>query len=319
MRRNGFIRACGVTLLGGYCYSILGGPKSEEDEHTSGELGKEQVVGIRTLMTGLGFGESPRWHNDRLWFSNWGTREIVATDITGKSEVMINTPFASFPYCIDWLHNGQLLLVSTSDQPFLRVEPGGSFVRQADLSAFKGFTWNEIVVDGRENIYLNGGPMNGPGIIALVDRGGRVRAVADGLSFPNGMAITPDNSTLIVAESFGSKLTAFDIAEDGTLGTQRTWADLNTGVPDGICLDAEGAVWYGDVPNKCCVKVREGGEVLQTIPLDLGCFACMLGGKDRKSLFMLAALWPGFDKLTGKERTGKLIVTDASVAGVGWP
>jgi sugar lactone lactonase YvrE len=113
------------------------------------------------------------------------------------------------------------------------------------------------------------------------------RQVADGLAFPNGMAVTPDNSTLICAESYGKTLTAFDIAADGSLSTQRGWADLGDGVPDGSCLDADGAVWYGDVPNRRCLRVRAGGGVLQTIDLDVGCFACMLGGAGRRTLFMV--------------------------------
>ena len=120
-----------------------------------------------------------------------------------------------------------------------------------------------------------------------------MRQVADGVAFPNGMVVTPDNATLILAESYGNQLTAFDIAADGSLSNRRVWADLDDGVPDGICLDAEGAVWYGDVPNQRCVRVREGGEVLQTIDLDRGCFACMLGGEDKRTLFLMANEWGG--------------------------
>jgi sugar lactone lactonase YvrE len=131
--------------------------------------------------------------------------------------------------------------------------------------------------------------------------------------------VTADHSTLIVAESFGKKLTAFDIAADGGLLRQRAWADLGDGVPDGICLDAHGALWYGDVPNKRCVRVREGGEVLQTIALDRGCFACALGGRDRRTLFMLTAEWRGFDHMTAEPRTGRVQTVRAPAQGVGWP
>src|SRR6266540_2481526 len=175
--------------------------------------------------------------------------------------------------------------------------------------------WNEIVVDGRGNIYINGGPR----IIALIDSDGAARQVTDGIAFPNGMAVTPDNSTLIVAESHGKRLTAFDIAADGSLSNRRVWADLGGGVPDGICIDADNAVWYGDVPNKRCVRVREGGEVLQTINVDRGCFACMLGGADKRTLFLMAAEWHGFDRMADGAGTGQVLVTEAPAPGAGWP
>lgn len=135
------------------------------------------------------------------------------------------------------------------------------------------------------------------------------------------MAITPDNSTLIVAESHGKKLTAFDIAADGSLSKRRVWADLGTGVPDGICIDAQGAVWYADVPNKRCVRVREGGDVLQTVHTDRGCFACMLGGPNRRTLFVVATEWRGMEKASevALERTGQLLTLDAPEQGAGWP
>ena len=279
--------------------------------------------GPQTILTGLGFGESPRWHKDRLWFSNWGKQEIVAVDQKGKSEVMVRLPFASFPFSIAWLPNGSLLIVSTSDRPLLRRQPDGSLVTHADLSGLAAQTWNEIVVDGRGNTYVNGGAMGGgnpaSGIIALVTPNGSVRQVADGLAFPNGMAVMPNNKTLIVAESFGKRLTSLDIAANGSLSNRRVWADLKEGVPDGISADAEGAIWYADVPNKRCVRVREGGEVLQTIDVDRGCFACMLGGTGRRTLFILAAEWHGFDKMMEGLGTGQVLAVKAPAPGVGWP
>ena len=127
----------------------------------------------------------------------------------------------------------------------------------------------------------------GPGVIALVTPEGGVRQVANGIEFPNGMAVTPDNSTLIIAESHGKRLTAFTIADDGSLSNRRVWAALH-GYPDGICTDADGAIWYADVPNKCCVRVCEGGAVVAKVNLELGCFACMLGGRERRTLFLVA-------------------------------
>jgi sugar lactone lactonase YvrE len=247
------------------------------------------------LMTGLALGESPRWHADRLWFSDWGAQELIAVALDGQSEVVVRVPTA--PFCFDWLPDGRLLIVSGGTGLLLRREPDGSLATHADLTGVSDKPWNEIVVDGRGNVYLNGigfdfpGGEYAPGILALVTPDGSVRQVADGVAFPNGMAVTPDNSTLILAESYGNRLTAFDIAADGGLTNRRVWAGLGDGVPDGICIDAGGAVWYGDVPNQRCVRVREGGELLQTIDLDRGCFACMLGGADMRTLFMIANRW----------------------------
>jgi sugar lactone lactonase YvrE len=275
------------------------------------------------LMTGITFGESPRWHDDRLWFSDWGTQEVIAVDREGRSEVIVRTPAS--PFSIDWLPDGHLLIISGPDGLLLRREPDGSLVTHADLSGLSDHSWNEIVVDGRGNAYVNNigfdfaGGEFAPGTVALLTPEGPARQVADGVAFPNGMAVTPDNSTLIVAESYASRLTAFEIAADGSLSGQRVWADLGDGVPDGICLDAEGAVWYADVPNKRCVRVREGGEVMQTIELDRGCFACMLGGIEGTTLFMVAQEWSGTESTAEGERTGQLLTAPAPAPGAGWP
>ncbi len=279
---------------------------------------------LQTLMTGIAFGESPRWHDDRLWFSDWGAQEVIAVDLEGKSEVIVRVQFPSFPMCIDFLPNGRLLVVSARDRLLLRREPDGSLVTYADLTGLSDHPWNEIVVDGRGNAYINNigfdfpGGEFAPGIIALVTPDGSARQVADGVAFPNGMVVTPDNSTLIVAESYGKKLTAFDIAADGSLSNRRVWADLDGGAPDGICLDAENAVWYADVPNKRCVRVREGGEVLQTIDLDRGCFACALGGANKSTLFMIATEWHGTTSMADGARTGQVLTVEAPAPGVGW-
>jgi sugar lactone lactonase YvrE len=270
---------------------------------------------VKTLLTGLAMGESPRWHEGRLWFSDWGAQEIIAVDAEGKSEVILSVPFA-LPFCIDWLPDGRLLVVNGRAGLLLRREPDGSLVTHADLTGIANQGWNEIVVDGRGNIYVNGGL----GIIALVTPDGRAQQVADGIAFPNGMAITPDNQTLIIAESHGKKLTAFDIAADGTLSNRRIWASVD-GYPDGVCIDAEGAVWYGDVPNKRCVRVREGGEVLQAIHLDRGCFACMLGGADRRTLFLVATEWRGMEHIPEvvQARTGQVLTFATPAPSAGWP
>jgi sugar lactone lactonase YvrE len=271
---------------------------------------------LQILSTGIAMGESPRWHENRLWFSDWGAQEIVAVDVNGNSEVVLRTPFG-LPFCIDWLPDNRLLVVSGRENLLLRVEPDGSLATHAKLRDVSDKGWNEIVVDGRGNVYVNGGP----GVIALITPDGSIHQVADGIAFPNGMAVTPDNRTLIIAESHGKKLTAFDIAADGSLSNRRVWADLGGGVPDGICIDAENAVWYGDVPNKRCVRVREGGDVLQTIQLDRGCFACMLGGANGRTLFLIATEWRGMEKIAevARARVGQVLVIEAPAAGAGWP
>jgi sugar lactone lactonase YvrE len=280
----------------------------------------------QTVMTGIAFGESPRWHDDHLWFSDWGTQEIIAVNLEGNSEVMVRPGFPSFqPICFDWLPDGRLLVVSASDRLILRLEPDGSLVIHADLSSLAG-GFNEIVVDGRGNAYVNGGNFDfatgagaHSGIIALVHPDGSVRQVADDIVFGNGMAITEDGSTLIVAESWARRLSAFDIARDGGLSNRRVWADLGDSPPDGICTDAEGAVWYADVPNKRCTRVHEGGGVLQTIELDRGCFACALGGTDRRMLFMVVREWRGPETMADEERTGQILTAQAPAPGAGWP
>jgi sugar lactone lactonase YvrE len=269
---------------------------------------------VKVLLTDLGFGESPRWHHDRLWFANWGTQQIVAVDLAGNSEVMARIP-TTLPYSFDWLPDGRLLIVSGPEGLVLRMEPDGRFTTHADLRSFASSGWNEIVVDGRGTAYVNG---NG---IVSVTADGTIRHEAANLAFPNGMAITPDNSTLIIAESHAHQISSFDIAADGSLSNRRVWANLVDGVPDGLCIDIENAVWYADVPNKRCVRVREGGEVLQTIELDRGCFACMLGEPDRGTLFIMAAEWLGFPKIAEalQARTGQVLTAPLSVPGAGWP
>ena len=312
-----------IQLCAGSIGARLALGQSEPDKEVANDLSNTSAPGVQTLLTGLGFGESPRWHKDRLWFSNWGKQEVVAVGHKGKSEVMARLPFTSFPFSIAWLLDGSLLIVSTSERPLLRQQKDGTLVTHADLSRLPAQGWNEIVVDGRGNTYINGGDLGSKnpasGIIALVAGDSSVRQVADGLAFPNGMAVTPNNSTLIVAESFGKRLTAFDIASNGSLSNRRVWADLKEGAPDGISADAEGAIWYADVPNKRCVRVRGGGEVLQTVNIDRGCFACMLGGKDRRTLFILAAKWFGFERMMEGLGTGQVLTVKAPARGVGWP
>ena len=269
------------------------------------------------LLEGLAIGESPRWHEGRLWFANWGTGEVVAVGLDGRSEVMAKVP-TTLPYSIDWLPDGRLLVVSGQETRLLRQEPDGSLAAHADLAGLAPIC-NEIVVDGRGNAYVNGGDFGEPGMVALVRPDGSVRQVADGIEFGNGMAVTPDNATLIVAESYGHRLTAFEIDSDGGLSGRRVWADLGEDFPDGICLDAEGAVWYASVPGEQCVRVSAGGEILGKVTVDRGCFACMLGGPDGTTLFIVAAVWRGFENMDFTERTGQVLVTSAPAPAAGWP
>jgi sugar lactone lactonase YvrE len=284
--------------------------------------------GMDILISGLGLVESPRWHDNRIWFADWIAGEVIAVDDAKRSEVVVR--HASLPLCFDFLPDGAPVLVSGPEMALLRVAAGGSTSGYADLSSLSKYGYNDIVIDGRGNAYVNNGnfefaegPPPGPvspGFVALVAPDSEARVVAEDLAFPNGMAVTPDNATLVVAESYRNRLTAFDIGADGNLHGRRTWADLGDGVPDGICIDAEGAVWYADVPNRRCMRVREGGEVLDTVDLDRGAFACMLGGDAGATLYVVAAKWPGVDGLNNDVSwDGQLLSVTAPARGAGWP
>jgi sugar lactone lactonase YvrE len=278
--------------------------------------------GLRALLTGRGLVESPRWHGDRLNFSDWTAGEVLAVDPDGRGEVIARV--RSLPLCTAWLPDGRLVIVSSQEGLLLRLEADGSLVTHANLGR-PG--WNDIVADGRGNIYVNGAgfnPMAGeafrPGGVSHVAPDGTVRPAADDIAFPNGMAVTADNATLIVADSYRHQLVAFDIAADGSLGGRRTWADLGEAAPDGICVDAENAVWYAEVPGRRCARVAEGGAELGAVPLDRGGFACVLGGKEGTTLFITAAQWRG---MTGGEMvapaSGQVLAVDVDVPGAGWP
>jgi sugar lactone lactonase YvrE len=280
---------------------------------------------VHVLLSDLVIGESPRWHEDRLWFAHWGTGEIVAVDLEGDSKIVANGR-PGLGWSIDWLPDGRLLVTG---EELTRHEPDGSMVRHADLSSIDDTGWNEIVVDGRGNVYVNsvgfrfGVEEFRPGAVGLITPDGSVRQVADGIAFANGMVVTPDNSTLVIAESFAGTLTAFDIGADGSLSNRRVWAaDV---APDGICIDTDGAIWTGSGASSC-VRVRDGGELLDRIELDGMPFACMLGGPDRKTLFVMVADWdrsadPGDNmaRLTTGPRTGQILTVEAPAPGAGWP
>jgi sugar lactone lactonase YvrE len=279
----------------------------------------------KVLLSGLGIPESPRWHEGRLWFCNWIDRQVVAVGLDGTPEVMLTRDPDSHPmgYSIAWLPDGRLL---TTGDKLRRQEPGGSMVTHVEQGA------NEIVVDGRGNIYLNGADFNfvageapRPGYIKLITPDGRLRQVADDIQFPNGMVITPDDRMLIISESFAGRLTAFDIDPGGGLSGRRVFADGLA--PDGICLDAEGAVWTS-AGISAVVRVAEGGQVLQRVELreNRAAFAVMLGGPDRRTLFILTAEWRPADhytenlhRLSHGPRTGEILTLPVPVPGAGRP
>ena len=282
--------------------------------------------GPRVIADGFAFVESARWHQGRLWFAHWRVGEIIAMDPGGRPEV--GAPGRPrLGWSIDWLPDGRLLVTGES---LLRQEADGSFVPHADLSPVARHNWNEIVVDHqRGNLYLNGadtadllaGNFPPPGIIALVTADGTARRVAEDIHFPNGMVITPDGASLVVAESVAGRLTAFDIEPDGSLTNRRAWAENIA--PDGICIDAEGAIWTGaaDVraatgrdsdPGGAAVRVREGGQILDRIEFDRPAFSIALGGPELRTLFIVGQHWRGFEHIESiiAERTGQVLGID---------
>jgi sugar lactone lactonase YvrE len=271
---------------------------------------------MRVLVSGRGLVEAPRWDGGRVVFSDWSAGEVLAYDpASGDLEVVARAE--SFPLCTDLLPDGRLVAVTSPPGSLLVSAPDdpGSLAPYADLSSVAAGVWNDIAVDGRGHVYVNGGGIEGaPGIVALVTPDGAVRRVAEGIAFPNGMAVTADGATLLVADSWAQAILAYDIAADGSLGPGRIWASVAEH-PDGICIDAEGAVWFADVGTSRCVRIAEGGRVLDEVSLDRGCFACVLGGPDRRTLYVTAAVWRGWEE--GVEPgSGILAAVEVEVPGV---
>lgn len=263
------------------------------------------LPGMDTLMRGLGLVESPRRRDGRLWFSDWTHGRILVVDDAGTAETVVE--HASLPLCFDFLPDARLVLASNQQHALLTLEPDGSLAPYADLAGLAPApTFNEVVADRRGHVYVNG--THTTGFVALVTPDGAARIVADDLAFPNGMAITADGSTLVVADSHRNELVALTIAADGSLAERRTWAALGDDNPDGICIDDDGAIWYADVPHQRCVRVAEGGAVLRTVALDRGGFACAVDG-DR--LYVVAAHWPGMAELaTFRDWDGQVLRVD---------
>ena len=274
------------------------------------------------LLDGLGFAEGPRWHDDRLFFSDMGTKQVMAVDLTGKAEEIAIVD--QRPSGIGWLPDGRMIVVSQNDRRILRLE-GGELVEHADISGLASGACNDMVVDGRGNAYVGnpGYDMRNPpsplptAEIVLVGPDGTAEVVDREVRFPNGSVVTPDNRTLIVGETMGQRLTAFDIGDDGRLSNRRTFADMRGRAPDGIALDVEGAVWVADASGSACVRVREGGEVTDVVDTGRGCFACALGGDDRRTLFLLTGA--GFSADAIRSRTGAIEMVEVDVPGAGWP
>jgi sugar lactone lactonase YvrE len=269
------------------------------------------------LLDGLGMPESARWHDGRLWFCNWIEQQVVAVDADGKAEYFPVPVEQLMGWSIDWLADGRML---TTGEKLRRYEPDGSVTVLAAQKA------NELVLDAHGNIYLNGadfdfagGEAPKPGYIKLVTPDGQVRQVADEIQFPNGMVLTPDGRTLVISESFAGRLTAFDVEPDGGLSNRRVFAD-NLG-PDGICLDAEGAIWV-QTGGEAVVRVTDGGEILQHIdlPENRAPFALTLADFNGPTLCILTSEWraddsitDNLDRLKNGPRTGRIYTAPVSV------
>jgi sugar lactone lactonase YvrE len=268
-----------------------------------------------TFATGLVMGESPRWHDGALWVCDWMAGEVLRFDSHGGRAIVHRVE--GFPFSIDWLPDGRLVATTTSG---VRVEAPGAL---APYGA-PGQGWNEIVVAPAGHVFVNeagfdlmAGEDPRPGTIAVVTPDGGSRVVAEDMWFPNGMAITADGAMLICAESYAHRLTAFDIAADGSLTGRRVWAQLEADCyPDGICLDEDGMAWYADVPNRRCVRVAAGGTVHDVVEVDRGAFACMLGGETGRTLFVVANRWEG---VQGGASSGVVLSTEVTAARAGRP
>lgn len=274
------------------------------------------------IADGLAFAEAPRWHEGKLWFSDFYTHKVICIDHNGRQSTVADVP--GQPSGLGWLPDGRLLVVSMTDRRLLRKDSDG-LNEVADLSALAPFHCNDMVVDRHGRAYIGNfgfdlvgrAPVK-PTVLLMVTPAGEVRVVADDLLFPNGCVITPDGKTLIVAETFGKRLTAFDISEDGSLSGRRVWADLEHAFPDGICLDAEGAIWIASPPTSEFLRVREHGEITNRIPVENQAIACALGGADRRTLYMVTGRLSKPEKsLT--ERNSRITAVQVDVPGAGMP
>ncbi|NJD32514.1 MAG: SMP-30/gluconolactonase/LRE family protein [Gammaproteobacteria bacterium] len=284
------------------------------------------------LAEGLYFGEGPRWHDGRLWFSDFYDHAVKSMDPSGaiRTELVIDDQ----PSGLGWLPDGRLLVVAMHAMRLLRVDPDGVKVH-ADLSGVAAYHANDMVVDRSGRAYVGNfgfrldDALKARGVesviadhptarLARVDPDGRVHLAAEELHFPNGCVLTPDGGTLIVAETLAMRLTSFDVASDGTLGNRRTWATLGMRAPDGICLDADGHVWIANAIAPECLLIAPGGEVVATVQTSQPCFACMLGGEDRRTLYMMTAPTSMAD-VVSQARQGRIESAGVNAPGAGLP
>lgn len=278
---------------------------------------------LQTLITGLDFGEGPRWHDGRLWYSDFYQHRVSAITVDGERETMLELD--DHPSGLGWLPDGRLLVVSMREKKVMRVEHDGSIVEHADLSDIATGRCNDMVVaaDGTAyvgnfgfEIWARGTPQNAA--LALVRPDGTVEVAAEDLAFPNGSVITPDGRTLVVGESFGRCYTAFDIRSDGTLENRRTWAHVEGTAPDGCTLDAEGAIWFANATGTDVLRVREGGEITDRVDVGQGTYACALGGDDGCTLFIVSADSANENEIAGKA-TGVIRMMRVDVPHAGLP
>jgi sugar lactone lactonase YvrE len=280
------------------------------------------VYKTSVLLDGLAFPESPRWHDGKLWFSDMFMHQVMTVTADGKAETVISVP--QQPSGLGWLPDGRMLVVSMHDRRLLRLDPAG-LALVAELGDMAHYHCNDMVVDrhGRAYIgnfgfdYLAKKPAKTT-VLILVTPDGKKRIVAENMLFPNGSVITPDGGTLIVAETYGARLTAFTITEDGSLTARRVWAKLQGATADGICLDAEGAIWAASPISSEVVRVREGGEITHRIQVETQGIACMLGGDDRRTLFILSAPLVAAEE-GRKLKRGRIETARVDIPGAGLP
>lgn len=277
---------------------------------------------LEPLLADLSFGEAPRWHDNRLWFSDFYVHQVRTVDETGKAETVVEVP--GRPSGLGWRPDGTLLIVSMTDRRLMRFA-GGQLAVEAELEGLATGPCNDMVVDGRGRAYVgnfgydrHAGQAPRTTCLIRVDPDGSIHRAADGLLFPNGTVITPDGSTLIVAETFAHRLTAFAVTADGALTDGRPWAELPGCYPDGICLDSEGAIWVSDPFGRRVMRVRRGGKVTHSLDLaPRGAYACMLGGVDRRTLFVVTN--SGSGPSMADRRDGRIETMRVEVPGAGWP
>jgi sugar lactone lactonase YvrE len=277
-------------------------------------MGNPDLLETEIFLEGLKFPEGLRWHDEKLWFSDMVAKKVMTVDLKGNTETIIE--MEDSPSGLGWLPDGTLLIVSMDEECLLRLNPDG-LKKVADLSSLATFKCNDMVVDKKGRAYVGNFGFDyqneqfKPAEIILVTQEGNAQIVADKLAFPNGTVITPDDETLIVGESFGSKLTAFDILDDGSLEGRRVWANLKSMVPDGICLDAEGGIWLASPGSGKVFRVLEGGKVTHEVKVSTQAYACMLGGLDRCSLFVATS--------TDDQLRGRIEMVRVEIPGAGLP